>query len=52
MALPISYGHSDARCAAFLDSLDAVVDGETGSLCEARAEAHAAVCASCGKSVV
>lgn len=49
MALPIPHGHPDARCSAFLDALDAVVDGEVGSLCEARAEAHAAVCPSCAR---
>lgn len=49
MALPISYGQPDAHCAAFLDSLDAVVDGEVGSLCAVRAEAHAARCPSCAR---
>lgn len=49
MALPISYGHSDARCASFLDVLSAVMDGEVGSLCAARAEAHAAGCPSCAR---
>lgn len=49
MALPISHAQPDALCAAFLDSLHAVVDGEVGSLCEARAEAHAARCPSCAR---
>lgn len=49
MAHPIFHGHPDPRCVAFLDSLDAVVDGEVGSLCTARAEAHAARCPSCAR---
>jgi mycothiol system anti-sigma-R factor len=49
MAFPISCSHPDDLCAAFLDALPAVVDGEVGSLCAARAEAHAARCPSCAR---
>jgi mycothiol system anti-sigma-R factor len=49
MAVRIPHRLPDPRCAAFLAALDAVVDGEAGSLCEARAEAHAASCPPCAR---
>lgn len=39
----------DPRCSTFHAAIDAMVDGEIGSLCAARAEAHVAGCPSCAR---
>jgi anti-sigma factor RsiW len=49
MAVPSRLESPDSACAVFRTAFDAVVDGETGSLCAARLEAHVAACAPCAR---
>ena len=49
MAVPSRPDAIDAGCAAFRSAFDAAADGESGSLCRARLEAHAAVCTPCSQ---
>lgn len=47
MAVPLPFPAPD--CTDWHQALDALVDGESGSLCAARAEAHAAECPRCAR---
>ncbi|MCE9603050.1 MAG: hypothetical protein K8S21_12675 [Gemmatimonadetes bacterium] len=49
MAVPISHPFAGPDCTGWHQTLDALVDGEAGSLCSARAEAHAAECPACAR---
>lgn len=49
MAVPISHPIPGPDCTGWHQTLDALVDGEAGSLCSARADAHAAECPPCAR---
>jgi len=51
MAVPVSYEAADSDCTAWHDAIAALADGELGSLCAARTEAHLAGCAHCARRV-